>query len=359
METQPTNAAAPEALDARGRAEAVDGEGGARDIKRSLEARASRLPLDVWRGVAALCSVESMLTLETAGKELRNLLRGRSMDAVWRHRFGKAEPALATVLVEGTGRDLCRMYHERCRVRWVHSSRSQQRGILGVGGWHGQPEHPLDRPRVILVVYDFAAEFTWGGTDGLDEEREDELVWVAPPGLSNEWDRDTLDSGMISCFLVNQQNMVELWRNMSGEVTVSNYEREALQSFIDTVNIFAFHEQTVPPMGQVDLDRLSRLRHGGARGAPYDMKSFGTLLSLDCDLLFTKSEVSGRYRLLDACLSPDFYNQAFERNDPLRNQSSEARMNTLSSMLSCVLNSPAEGRAHAAGAAPPPPAGLD
>ena len=30
METQPTNAAAPEALDARGRAEAVDGEGGAR-----------------------------------------------------------------------------------------------------------------------------------------------------------------------------------------------------------------------------------------------------------------------------------------------------------------------------------------
>ena len=83
METQPTNAAAPEALDARGRAEAVDGEGGARDIKRSLEARASRLPLDVWRGVAALCSVESMLTLETAGKELRNLLRGRSMEGMY------------------------------------------------------------------------------------------------------------------------------------------------------------------------------------------------------------------------------------------------------------------------------------
>ena len=347
METQPTNAAAPEALDARGRAEAVDGEGGARDIKRSLEARASRLPIDVWLSVSALCSVESMLTLETAGKELRNLLRGRSMDAVWRHRFEKAEPALASVLVEGTGRDLCRMYHERCRVRWVPktANRSPQRGILGVGGWHGQPEHPLDRPRVILVVYDFAYELTWGGTDGSGDVRENELVWVAPPGLSNEWDRDTLDSGMTSCFLVNQQNMVELWRNMSARVHAS--DSEGVVSLIDPVYIFAFHEQTVPPWGQEDLDILSH----GMLGRWIGVKSFDTLLSLDCDLSFSKSEVSGRFRLFDTVLSPDLYREW--------SKSTEEYMNKLSSMLSCVLNSPAEGRADAADAAPPPPAGLD
>lgn len=146
------------------------------DAQRPLKARAPRLPTDVWLGVAVHSAVDTLLTLETTGKDLRDLTRAKTFDSVWRQRFSTAAPELATALLEGTGRDLCRMYESR----WRHArgGGSHVAGSLGVNRWHGVPSSPLNPPRVILVVDDVAGEFVWGGGDGYGEKDGEDLWWA-------------------------------------------------------------------------------------------------------------------------------------------------------------------------------------
>ena len=283
------------------------------DAQRPLKARAPRLPTDVWLGVAAHCAVDALLTLETTGKDLRDLTRAKTFDSVWRQRFSTAAPELATVLLEGTGRDLCRMYESR----WRHAraAGSYAAGSLGVNRWHGVPSSPLNPPRVILVVDDVAGELVWGGDDGYGEKVGWALLWVPERTVhSREYTRFELTSVVTSCYVVDDQRIVELWKNYFEPSEVQVYDDDGEGIVLETedhgsVEIFGFRGEAIPQR-RFELYATSSANCRNNEERNREMKDRGDvdLCTSMCDLRFTTSgfdlDEDGiqRYQLLDASL---------------------------------------------------------
>ena len=247
----------------------------AREQASHVKTRA-RLPNDVWLGVATYCSVDKLLEFETTCRAFRDLARGKSMDSVWRQRFRMAEPALATVLLdqppravfdsidadgrhidgngdvvvhaELSGRDFCRLYESRWRYKETDKFRPE---VLGVAPWNGSGHTPWNEPRVIIVVDDVAGELAWHGYNGHGVREEDlSLTWVPNESAAQrEYTHDEICGNVkTSCFLVDNQKIVELWREIrkpaddgleADESTLMTYEH-------GSVKIFAFNGDRVP-----------------------------------------------------------------------------------------------------------------
>ena len=310
----------------------------AREQASRVKTRA-RLPNDVWLGVAAYCSVDKLLELETMCRAFRDLARGKSMDSVWRQRFRMAEPALATVLLdqpprarhfdridadgrhtdangevvvhaELSGRDFCRLYESR----WRYKATDVVRPVLGVAPWDGLGHTPWNEPRVIVVVDDVAGEVAWNGYNGYGVREEDlSLTWVPNQNAAQrEYTQDeTFSDVKTSCFLVDDQKIVELWRECH-EPESQGLEDEADESTLMTydhgsVKILAFYRDRVPQ------DRFHEFARDNVAFESYysshtdDERYYGdwNLSTMLCYLRFRRvsNEDDSRYRLFDASIS--------------------------------------------------------
>jgi len=315
------DASSAPSVDARSRGAAAPGD------SRGKRKTRARLPSDVWLGVAAHCSVDTLLELETTCKMMRDLARGKSMDSVWCQRFRMAEPALATVLLdqpprqpgngdvvvhsELSGRDFCRLYESRWRHKEIDTHRPQ---TLGVAPWDGLGHTPWNEPRVIVVVDDVAGEVAWNGYNGYGAREEDlSLTWVPNQSAAQReyYQEEIFSDVKTSCFLVDNQKIVELWREIREPAdggpeidgrTIMTYQHGA-------VELFAFNRDTVP------RDLLDRFAADHETVANYFEEFLYEQNRIECNLctmicylrfrLIPNEDVSryDKYRLFDASIS--------------------------------------------------------
>ena len=307
----------------------------------------ARLPSDVWLGVATYCSVDKLLEFETTCRAFRDLARGKSMDSVWRQRLRMAEPALATVLLdqpprarhydridgrhidgngevvahaELSGRDFCRLYESRWRYK---ATDMRTPDALGVAPWDGGEDIPWNEPRVIIVVDDVAGEVAWNGYNGYGVHEQDlSLTWVPNESAAQrEYDYDEICRDvMTSCFLVDNQKIVELWRECREPQDVDCVDVGTLLTYQHgRIEIFAFNRDRVPQ------DRFHDFAHYHEAFASYHDSnldsdtysdigdgSHGERYHGDCNLCTmlgylrfrrVSNEDDSRYRLFDASIS--------------------------------------------------------